>query len=371
MRFPRLAQAAALVVLAMAPVAAVSLPALAAPPRNHVRHAAVTPPPHARPASHGALPRREPTIPSVPSQESVIARDLMGDGAISAGVFVVLLIPIIFYGSASKRRAAAAAAERDRETRSRADHGRLDDPLLDYFEPQYAPPAALTASQRPAASSRYQPRPGLTGRSVLSPAFAARPMLAAPPGAAGQAADPSWPSPTSLAAPLPPSRRVPRPPGQAMMRPIRPASQIPGPALTATPDSPRRTRCRLARHRRARCSRRSTCRWLAPRPGIPRRGRPASCRGLSFPARRPPRSERAVRARPVQRPRRPRPARCSIRIRPTTCRTAAPSAGGAPTRAATRSTSGTPDRPLADGVPVDRSAGGRLAGGGGQLFLAD
>jgi hypothetical protein len=177
-KFPRLAQAAALAVLAAAPVAAVSLPALADPL------------PHARPASHGALPRREPVTPSVPSQESVIAGDLMGDGAISAGIFVVLLIPIILYGSAGKRRErreAQAAAERDLQARTRTDHSRRDDPLLELFEPQYAPPAGPTAGQRPAASSRYQSRPGLTGRSTLSPAFAARPMLAAPP--AGRHAD--------------------------------------------------------------------------------------------------------------------------------------------------------------------------------------
>ena len=180
-RFPRLAQAAALAVLAAAPIAAVSLPALADPP------------PHARPASRGALPRREPVIPSVPSQESVIAGDLMGDGAISAGVFVFLLIPITFYGSVSKRRdrrEAQAAAQRDRETAIRTDRGTFEDPLLEFFEPQHAPPAGLTAGQRVMASSRYQPRPGLTGRSTLSPAFAARPMLAAPP-AVGRHADES------------------------------------------------------------------------------------------------------------------------------------------------------------------------------------
>ena len=224
-RFPRLAQAAALVALAMAPVATVSLPALAATTRSQ----AVTPPPHAKPASHGALPRREPTIPSVPSQESVIARDLMGDGAISAGVFLVLLIPIIFYGTAAKRRDrrdAAAAAERDLETRSRADHDWLADPLLDYFEPQRAPAAGLTSGQRPAANSRYQPRPGLTGRSVLSPAFAARPMLAAPPAAAGQA---DW---SRLAMADSPGRTAPAEPRAATARPGRHAS-----AAASEPDA--------------------------------------------------------------------------------------------------------------------------------------
>jgi hypothetical protein len=135
---------------------------------------------------------------------SVIASDLMGDGALSAGVFVVLLIPIVFFGSAGKRRErreAEAAAERVRETRSQADHARLDDPLLELFEPQYAPPAGLTAGQRPAASSRYQPRPGLTGRSVLSPAFAARPMLAAPPTETPGLAAPAGPPRAAAARP--------------------------------------------------------------------------------------------------------------------------------------------------------------------------
>jgi len=158
--------------------------------RLAITRAGIMSPPHARPASLGALPRRQPVTPSVPSQGSVIARDLMQDGAISAGALVGLLIPITFYGSVSRRRErreAQAAAERDRAARIRADHGMPDDPLLKFFGPQHAPPAGLAAGQRPAVSPRYQPRPGLTGRSTLSPAFAARPMLAAPPAGADQA----------------------------------------------------------------------------------------------------------------------------------------------------------------------------------------
>jgi hypothetical protein len=202
-RFPRLAQAAAFVALATAPIAAISLPALAGSPRQLVAarladltrsaiHNPDSKPPHARPASSGALPRHQPVTPSVPSEESVIAGDLVRDAAISAGVLVCLLIPITIYGSASRRRErlqAQAAAERERQPRTRTDYD-LDDPLLEYFGPQHARPAGLTAGQRTAMSPRYQPRPVLTGRSTLSPAFAARPMLAAPPPAAGQAAGP-------------------------------------------------------------------------------------------------------------------------------------------------------------------------------------
>src|SRR5258708_19168598 len=72
-------------------------------------------PPHAMPASLGAWPRRMPATPAVPSNGSVIGRDLMTDGIISAAVLAALLAPIMWYASIVKRRErvlALADAER-------------------------------------------------------------------------------------------------------------------------------------------------------------------------------------------------------------------------------------------------------------------
>ncbi len=151
-----------------------------------ITEAAAMSPPHAMPASLGALPRRMPATPAVPSNGSVIGRDLMTDGIISAAVLAALLAPIMWYASIVKRRErelALADAERAQYTRrGHGQHGMVADALLEYFGPQDAPPAIGSAGGRPVPGSRYQPRPALTGRSTLTSAsaFTPRPMLPAP-----------------------------------------------------------------------------------------------------------------------------------------------------------------------------------------------
>jgi hypothetical protein len=163
-----------------------------------ITEAAAMSPPHARPALLGALPRRLPAAPPVPSNGSIIARDLATDGIISAAVLAALLAPIMWYASIVKRRErelAIAAAERAQYgRRSSGERGMIADALLEYFGPQDAPPAIGAAGGRPVPGSRYQPRPALTGRSTLSSAFTPRPMLPAPAAPTAQAAQ-AWPAP--------------------------------------------------------------------------------------------------------------------------------------------------------------------------------
>jgi hypothetical protein len=160
-----------------------------------INQAAAMSPPQARPASLGALPRRMPAAPTVPSNGSVIARDLVTDGIISAAVLAALLAPIMWYASIVKRRErelAMAAAERAQYSRRESgQHGMIADALLEYFGPQEAPPAIGGPGGRPVPGSRYQPRPALTGRSTLTSAFTPRPMLPAPAAPVGPAAQAS------------------------------------------------------------------------------------------------------------------------------------------------------------------------------------
>src|SRR5215472_1985439 len=166
--------------------------------------AATMSPPHAKSAFLGALPRRHPAAPHLQSQAAIIERDLLHDGALSAVLLAALLIPIAWYGYVVRkrdRRAALVAAEWDREVRPRAERGMLADPLLEFFGPQHASPAAPNAERRALAGSKFQPRPALEGRSTLTSAFAPRPMLAA----AAEPADPAAMTgpPTLAAAPVP------------------------------------------------------------------------------------------------------------------------------------------------------------------------
>ncbi len=170
-----LARALAVTGLACAPVAIVGVPAFAA---------TATPPPGSRPAGHGAQPRTPPTAPPVRSSVSVITTDLLQDGAISAGILIALLVPIIWYGSVLRRREREAQPP-GAELAESGDVRRAADPLLEYFGPQPARPAS-GAPRRP--EPRFQPRPALAGRSTLSPAFAGRPMLPAPTAPAAPAA---------------------------------------------------------------------------------------------------------------------------------------------------------------------------------------
>ncbi len=157
-----------------------------------ITEAATVSPPRGKPASLGALPRHRPVTPAVPSNAAVITRDLLTDAIISAAILAGLLVPITWYGSIIKRRdrrVALAAADRAQHSRlAYGQRGMGDDSLLDYFEPQEGPAAARPGRSLP--GSRYQPRPALSGpalsgpalsgRSTLTPAFAPRPMLAAP-----------------------------------------------------------------------------------------------------------------------------------------------------------------------------------------------
>lgn len=163
-----------------------------------IHTAATMSPPHARPAMQGARPRTRPAPPAIQSSTSLIMRELTGDAAVSGIALAVLLVPIILFGVMSRRRdrqeAALAAAQSSGRAAARSGHGTmLADPLLEFFGPQHARPAALAAptSARPSAAPRFQPRPGLTGRSTMSAALGAR-QSAAPAGAGtpgrGQAA---------------------------------------------------------------------------------------------------------------------------------------------------------------------------------------
>ncbi|HEX6930959.1 MAG TPA: S8 family serine peptidase [Streptosporangiaceae bacterium] len=149
-----------------------------------ISEAATMSPPHAKPASLGALPRHRPVTPSVPSNGAVITRDLLTDTIIAIAILACLLVPITWYGSIIKRRdrlVALAAADRAQHSRmAYGQRGMGADPL-DYFEPQEAPAPQAAGPRRSLPGPRYQPRPALSGRSTLTPAFAPRPMLAAPP----------------------------------------------------------------------------------------------------------------------------------------------------------------------------------------------
>ena len=158
-----------------------------------ITKAATMSPPQAKPAAHGALPWRQPTAPSVPSNIAVILRDMLADGFISAAILACLLVPIMWYGSIIKRRdrrVALASADRAQHAMLgsgwRGTGGVDEDPMLNYFGPQEVPAGMAAGPQRSRAGSRYQPRPALSGRSTLTPAFAPRPMLPAPHAADDQ-----------------------------------------------------------------------------------------------------------------------------------------------------------------------------------------
>ncbi len=141
--------------------------------------AATMSPPQARPAALGALPRRPPVAPAVPTTGSVLTKDLVTDAIISVAALAALLVPITWYGSIVRRRdrelALVAANRAQRGWRGVS--GIPADPLLDHFGPQDAT-AAAPMGGRSLPGPRYQPRPALTGRSTLTSAFAPRPLAA-------------------------------------------------------------------------------------------------------------------------------------------------------------------------------------------------
>lgn len=145
--------------------------------------AATMSPPHAQPAMEGAVPRSRPVAPMVRSSASIIARDLTGDAGLSIAALALLLIPIVTYGTLARRRErreVLLAAERSQHALNRSGHGSmLADPLLEFFGPQHARPAEPSSS-RPIVAPRFQPRPGLTGRSTLSASLGSRSLPPAP-----------------------------------------------------------------------------------------------------------------------------------------------------------------------------------------------
>ncbi len=191
-------------------------------------------PPHAMPAMLGAEPRTRPVTPPVESAGALIVHDLTGDAEVSALVLALLLIPITMYGALSKRRErqeALLAAERSRYGVGPSGHGSmLADPLLEFFGPQHSRPAE-PPSTRPIPTPRFQPRPGLTGRSTMSASLSARAPLPLP-------AAPAEPPPLSTRyAPHTP----PVPAAQAAANGSEPGSDLPasfmGPTVRHVPVS--------------------------------------------------------------------------------------------------------------------------------------
>ncbi len=152
--------------------------------------AATMSPPHARPAMQGAKPRTRPTAPAVRGSASTVMHQISGDAAVSGAVLAVFLIPILLYGLAIRRRdqrETAAAAERSQLAGARSGQdGMLADPLLEFFAPQHARPVDPATAARSPMAPRFQPRPGLTGRSTMSAPLMARP--GGPGGPAGASA---------------------------------------------------------------------------------------------------------------------------------------------------------------------------------------
>lgn len=183
LRFLRLAKAVTVVSLASAPFAALSMPAFAA------TASVASSVPHARPATRGAVPRRHPVPPYVPGSGAVIMHEITGDAEFSGLLLLMLLVPITMYGLALRRRdrreVADLPAERVMPGQARSGHGSmLADPLLEFFGPQHARPAAPAQGSRTPHAPRFQPRAGLTGRSTISAPLAARPAFEAPPSSA-------------------------------------------------------------------------------------------------------------------------------------------------------------------------------------------
>ena len=140
-------------------------------------------PPHAQPAMLSARPRTRPVMPSAPTGQSVIARDLLRDGVMSGALLILLLIPVFSYSEIARRRERRAALLAEREKWSQRGDGPADDPLLEFFSPQHARPPV--ARPRPQLTPRYTATSVAAARPVRSIAGQIVPVPAVPTGIAG------------------------------------------------------------------------------------------------------------------------------------------------------------------------------------------
>jgi hypothetical protein len=142
-------------------------------------------PPHAQPAMLSARPRTLPVMPSVPTGQSVIARDLLRDGMMSGALLILLLIPVFSYSEIARRRERRAALLAEREKWSQRGDEPANDPLLEFFRPQHARPPV--AQPRPQLTPRYTATSMAAARPVRSIAGQIVPVSAVPTGVAGPA----------------------------------------------------------------------------------------------------------------------------------------------------------------------------------------
>jgi hypothetical protein len=152
--------------------------------------------------------------------------EISGDAQSSGVLLLILLVPITLYGLSIRqrdRREVQAPTTRSLPEPVTSGHGSmLADPLLEFFGPQHARPAAATASaagMRTPPAPRFQPRPGLTGRSTMSTPLAGRSAF---DGADGQ---------------LAPQAGSGRPPG-SRPRPAVPPGQVQPPPVVAVGAGP-------------------------------------------------------------------------------------------------------------------------------------
>jgi hypothetical protein len=136
--------------------------------------------PLATPGAAQPATRRPPTPPAVPSTSSPAPRVLKAV-VISAGVLILLLLPITAYAAAGRRRtrrAAQARWERDQAAKTgpgsagAASPDRLD-PMLEYFSPAAEPPASLFPAEpgaRPAGGGSPPGAPYRAGHGRQSTA---------------------------------------------------------------------------------------------------------------------------------------------------------------------------------------------------------
>ncbi|HET7012432.1 MAG TPA: hypothetical protein VFI65_00875 [Streptosporangiaceae bacterium] len=130
--------------------------------------------------------------PPAPSNMTILMHQLGGDAMFSAATLAVLLVPITGYGVLIRQR--ERREEEEAAERSQREAAAIDlppDPLLEFFAPLQPRPAELPSAGGPSASSRFQSRPGLTGRSTLSTPLSGRSAFTPSPQPSGQRERPS------------------------------------------------------------------------------------------------------------------------------------------------------------------------------------